>query len=301
MRRGLIAAGLAIFVAVDVLLVAMAFGWGRVDPATSAPGSVGQPDEISDGIPEAASSGTHPTDSQGPKRTSTPRLLSVVSEAVAWRSEGGSCDDRGSLELSMDGGETWGAAYPADEQLGRPLWLSGADYTAVQSVIASGPDCELSGVRTFDSGASWERQEQVVTNSAMVDPTDSSVLVWGGEDIAGPCESMSKVAVTGGVASVVCDDGSLWSVSSDSTDWTELEVQGTIALAASDRRWVAATESPECNGLGLVELDESSTELLACAPAEPDSDTALDMAGDTLWLWAGDEVLISSDGGSTFN
>lgn len=123
-RKAMIVVGLALFIAVDIVLIALASGWGRDEPraaASMSPTQTAQPEEDFDQT-EPADQSPSETDVDAPQVV--PRLLSVTSDSVAWRSEGGTCDERGSLELTVDGGDTWGAAYPPADELGRPLWVS---------------------------------------------------------------------------------------------------------------------------------------------------------------------------------
>lgn len=310
-RTTLLTTGLIAFVALDMFLVALALGWGQDEPETaesSQTQSSTSYDDHSDlaGVRElsvepSAERSAKPSD-MSERVQAAPRLLSVVSETVAWRSEGGPCEQRGSLELTVDGGQTWGGAYPVAEGLGRPLWVSGADYTTVQSAIAAGADCDLEGVRTFDSGASWMQADQVISNSVHVDSTDPSVVVWGGESIHGPCEAMKQAAVTDGAVSVICSDGSVWTTSfSEGYEWSQSPVRSAVAVSGSEGRWISAVKSSDCDGLGLVEFDHASVESFACVPVDPAEATALDLAGDTLWIWTGNQVLISTDFGRSLN
>ncbi|GAA1106313.1 hypothetical protein GCM10009650_06730 [Nesterenkonia jeotgali] len=299
-RTAWVVAGLAVFVAVDIVLIALALGWGRdaprvVERGASVESSFQAEDDSEETLDE-------PLQSAAPEEPRVaPRLISAVSETVAWRSEGGACAERSEIELTVDGGQTWGSAYPAVDRLGRPLWLSGADYLAVQSAIASGPDCERQGIRTYDSGASWTQDDQVVTNSVLVDPGDPSLVIWGGDAVEGPCDDTHQVAVTGGVAAAVCSDGSVWTTPMGSTGWSESSIEAAVALSGSDGRWMAAVESADCQGLRLVEFDDASAESYACAPAEAAAEVAIDLSGNALWLWSGDQVMISTDFGRSFN
>lgn len=299
-RKAWVVVGLAVFVAVDILLIALALGWGR-EAAQSAElqassQTAGQTEDDSEDTVD------EPQPSPEPEETRpVPRLLSVVSDTVAWRSEGGICNERGEIELTVDGGETWGSAYPAAEELGRPLWLSGADYTAVQAALASGQECLPDGLRTYDSGATWTQEDQVITNSVFVDPIDSSAIRWGGEGIEGPCGAITQVAVTGGTASAVCQDGALWNLGSQSGSWEQIGVSGATAVTGSNGRWIAAVESAECDGLGLVGLNGASVQALACLPAELVGAVTVNFTGDNLWLWVDDHVLVSTDGGRSFD
>lgn len=296
--RALVIVGLTIFIAVDIVLVALALGQVRDEPHTAGLAPPTQPPSPVEDVEET-------TDDAEPSSEApvllAPRLLSVVGDTVAWRSEGGACDERGALELTFDGGESWGSTYPSYDGLGRPLWMLGDDYGSVRSVIASGGDCDPEGTRTVDSGASWTQDDEVVASSVLVYPNDPSVLLWGGRAIEGPCEVMTQVAVTGGVASVVCDDGSLWSVPSNNAEWTQAGVDRAVAVSGSEGRWVAAVESADCGGLSLVEFDDASVESLACAPAESGDAAALDISGNTLWLWTGDQILVSTNLGRSLN
>lgn len=291
-RKVWIALGLVAFVAVDILLVALALGWGRDDPQPAgwqaSSETSPQDEDDSEDTPD------EPPPPEPDEAQAVPRFLSVVSETVAWRSEGGACEERGEIELTVDGGETWGSAYPPADGLGRPLWLSGADYTAVQTAIASGDNCLADGVRTYDSGATWIQEDQVVANSVFVDPRDSSWMMWGGERIEGPCSDITQVAVTGGVASAVCQDGSLWNRGSQS-GWNQTGLDAVVAVGGSDGRRIAAVESTECDGLALVEFGNELVQPLTCIAKQPGEPAAVDLQGETLWVWAGDQVSVSAN------
>lgn len=300
-RNALAVVALAVFIAVDIVLIALALGAGRQETQAAAPVSPTQIARSSEDPDQTESVDRSLSDENVNSPQVAPRLLSVVSDAVAWRSAGGACDERGELELTIDGGQSWGAAYPSVDGLGRPLWVSGVDYTTVQSMLASGADCGLVGFRTFDSGASWTQDGEAVTNSVLVDPSDPSLVLWDGEVIEGPCGDINQVATTGGVTGVICGDGSLWNSPSGSIEWTESVIDNAVALGGSDGRWIAAVQSNDCEGLSLVEFDEESVEPLACAPTELEADAVLDVSGSVLWLWAGDQVMISTDLGRSFN
>lgn len=305
-----LAVGLGLFIAADLLLIALAMGWGRDDSDSAGPdvqGSVEAPEQTEEeGSEEPPTGSASPPSEPSSPSASAPsqnvgRTLSVVSENVAWRAEGGACDERGSIELTLDGGETWGSTYPSDEGLGRPLWISGADYTALQVAVATREECAPEGFTTSDSGASWATEEQVMETAAFVDPNDRSRLVWADEGVAGPCEEIVDVALTDGGATVACSDGSLWSVEDQSDEWMKHAVEGAAAVGGSQDVWVAAVESAQCDDLTLVELNQEFFQMINCVTAAPDEEMAVDLAGSTLWLWTGDEVRISADGGRSLN
>lgn len=293
-HKAWVVVGLFVFVLVDILLVALALGWGRNAPqAAGWEASSQTTSQTEDELEETLDDPPKPPE---PKELqAAPRLLSVVSETVAWRSEGGACEERGEIELTVDGGETWGSAYPATGGLGRPLWISGADYTAVQAAIASGEDCLAEGVRTYDSGATWTQEDQVIANSVFIDPLDASAIVWGGERIEGPCDAITQVAVTGGTAAAVCQDGALWNVRPESDSWDQTAIDNAVAVTGSEGRWIAAVESHDCNGLGLVEFGAGPVQQIACSSVESGESTALDLQGRTLWVWAGDQISVTAN------
>lgn len=303
-RRLQVVLALVASAAVDSILIALALGWGRGRPQAAGPTpssrsatSVG--DHRADAGDEVATTSTR-SGSFSSVRTA-PRLLTAASETVAWRSEGGACDEPGSLELTVDGGETWGAAQPTAGGFGRPLWSSGTDHTAVQSAAGSGGECQPDGLRTFDSGSSWTEDYEVITNSVLVDPSDRSRVIWAGESIQGPSHEMTQVAVTGGEASVVCGNGTLWSVHSDRTGWIQTGLESPVAVSGSERRWVAAVGSASCGGVAVEGFENASVEPIACISGDPEDAIALDLFGNTLWVWVGDQVLVLADVGRSLN
>lgn len=316
LRNSLIAVGILAFLAIDVLLVALALGRSgdvpaaetSADPAAWLEESAAEEDleadseEDDSSPPDESVESTPEAEELDSLEQSTSRLLSVVNSTVAWRAEGGVCDETGQVELTIDGGQTWGSTYPGALELGAPLWISAADYQAVQAAIATGDDCAETGYATTDSGAIWTQEGDALEDAVFIEPGDRSRISVAGQSLEGPCEHLVDVAVGGDVISVVCEDGKLWTAQSDAAqsdaaEWSESMSEGAVAVAASEQTQLAAVESSQCGGMVLMSFGEDSIENRACIPEPVDNPVGVDLAGESVWVWVGDALLISSDDG----
>jgi hypothetical protein len=91
-------------------------------------------------------------------------------------------------------------------------------------------------------------------------------------------------------------------------EWRDLE-GGTAgrSVGADEEAYVLAVRRARCTpGVGVVLLTPGSREVdsdaVRCAPVGGDLDTELAVAvrGQVLWLWAGEEVAVSTDRGRTW-
>lgn len=291
-------------ISVGIGPVARVLGWGRDQPKPQGPQSptwtlrpAGYAhDSVQDGV------ASRPLlDLELNPLPTAPFLWPASCENVPRCSDEGACDERGFPKFTVGGGDTCDSDDHNGDDFRRGLFVSGSDFSFVQSAVAGAADCKPEGLGPYDSGASWTDGEQSVVRSALSDRADSTQVLWSGKPHRGSCCDKAQVEVTSGVASVVCSHGSQWGVQTESARWVNIDRQNTHALNGSEGRWVSAVESSDCEVTGPVQFDDKSFEPSARAPAGGVGPIALDLAGNTLLVSAEDKVPVAVDIEGSFN
>lgn len=300
-RRTLVwvAAVVAALVIIDVTLVALALA--RTAPASH--GTVGPVPTFSSASLPSVSPTPLGTATAGPAAMVTPgrHLLSAVDAKEAWRASSGTCGGAaGVLEHSVDGGVTWtrtglGAAT------GAVLGLR-ADATGVAVVLGSGSACAPTVRTSADDGRTW-RTGSAGTAGAGIGP-DGLILSTG--TIASPCSDPTDAYEGEFTTAVVCADEVQWR--SGNGAWVRVPLNGVGSIADDgDAYLVARTGVPGCAGAEIRSMpavavtSATKTTLVGCAAAaDPNGALALARTSSTVWLWSGDGVLVSADGGVTW-
>jgi hypothetical protein len=127
-------------------------------------------------------------------------------------------------------------------------------------------------------------------------------------DVTAPCGSMVGLAAKDASnAAVLCADHGIYRTSDAGVSWSgPLIVIGSVALTATAEGYAtAATSLAGCAGIAVSRFDAAvgGATLAGClATSTPQPGTvAVASGGSTLWLWAGDLLARSSDGGSTWH
>ncbi|OIH95738.1 hypothetical protein BIU92_04355 [Curtobacterium sp. MCBA15_003] len=298
-----IAVLVVVLVVVDVVLVALALS--RTEPSSN--GTPGPVPTFSSVPRPPSSEPARPTSSAGPSTSATAdpaasvvpvrRLLSASTGRDAWRAWSGACGGAdGVLEHTEDGGASWTRVDLGDVR-GAVLALR-ADEAGVSVVIGSGPTCATVVRTSTDGGTTW--REGVVGSAGIVVGPDGVVLSSG--TIAEPCAEPVEAAEADQTVAVVCEDGLV--SRSGSSPWASLPVRGVRSLAAEGNVFtVARSAATGCDGVQLASLPSDGTILtpVGCAAGADTSGTVVvARAGTSAWLWAGDDVLVSDDGGLTW-
>ena len=153
----------------------------------------------------------------------------------------------------------------------------------------------------------WGRGQLYVLPSGRIPPNPSELP--GSKAMALTLETLASRGDTS--AAVLCSDHTVFRTTDAGSTWgSSVAVPGSVALASSGNGYaIAVTEQPSCGGVQLLALPElvDGSELTAsgCFPtlAAPDSlagNIAVSEGAGTLWLWAGDALVLSSDGGTTW-
>lgn len=294
-----IAVLVAALVVIDVVLVALAIA--RTAPASN--GTAGPVPTFSSAPRPSVSPTPQSTQTANPAGMVTPGrlLLAAVDEQEAWRAASGTCGGSpGSLEHSVDGGATW-TRVSDGIRMGAILALR-ADSTSVSVVLGTGGDCAQEVRTTVDRGRSW-KDSAAGAAGAGIGP-DGLILSSG--TVAAPCANPTDVFQGELTTAVVCEGQVQWR--SGDGAWVGVPVPGVRSFTDDgDSYLLAVAGSSTCSGTeirsmpAVAVVPTTKSAVVGCArEVESDSALALARAGDALWLWSGDAVEVSADGGSSW-
>lgn len=315
--RFVVFAGLAAFVVLDIVLVLIAVHGVGARPQQS-PGPIPTFSSPATPIPESTPSPTPSATGTAAPASSTISevpLLSAVSATEAWRVSQGTCGvagttaaTRAKVERSTDGGSTWKTVDLGSNALDDVVSLSAG--TSRDTVVGGrGASCALAASVSYTNGQFWKSSPSDVASSAYLSPSDGSVHLSSGK-VASPCASPERVIEGATQTVVLCGDG--LRVRQGAGSWASLDLSGLVAVDPTSGAFlVARTGVTGCSGIDIESLalpvGASSTPAnLGCATPKGGaaslsaSDVALASAGSSVWLWAGDSTMISSDGGATW-
>jgi hypothetical protein len=230
------------------------------------------------------------------------RLLAPASDSVAWRALTQACDSPVTVQRTEDSGVTWVDQPVAAEEARAVLALRALDEFSLRAVTGAGESCEAQSVESFSSGEFWA-PATVAAASWFHSPTDPAAIVGQGGAVESPCAGVSALAaVSPTEAAVSCTDGALFLTVDAGASWTDAEAgDGVVAVAANASGYtVAKTGVDGCDGLQIARLVSDGPSPLSCVPAEAGTSVVMSSAEDALWLWAGEDLLVSADGGSTW-
>lgn len=293
-------------VVIDVVVIAIALsrtsaeptGSVTVLPGESAPG--GEPSLTPVPTPTTSPSPTAtPTTSAEPSGPSAGvrlvRWIDAVSPDEVWRATAATCPANSEIERSVDGGATW------------TLLNSPASVTRLNAqqpdeafvVGTAGRDCETSFWST-ENASTWDEQSGSLSVAWYLED-DGVHSPAGSQDVpcSGPAADLTARTQTEGA--VLCSDGSVHSTDDGGEEWAEVGTQpGAVALALADDAYVVAAHGVEdCSGVSIVEVADAP-EVRGCAEgadAAP-GQVAIAALDDRLWVWTGDQVLASGNGGA---
>lgn len=308
-RRWVIA-GITAFVAADLVLV----GWAMnsVSATPSAPEGIAStpvlsptPTTPSPTPPVAASS------SAIPNAIAPTHVLAALDGTVAWRATTGPCPQTSAtLQLTTDGGATW---KPSDASgptgASSVLRITVRSTTEADAITLDDTACAPQYIGTYVSGDNWATYPDELAGSWYFDPKAPTVVhAPRGSNVATPCKIVVGLAAKDASnAAVLCSDHTLYRTANAGTTWGKpLAVAGAVALAATaDGYAIAATDLASCAGVAVSRVSWASggAASAACfhAPLLQPGTVAIASGGSTLWLWAGDALARSSDGGSTWH
>lgn len=306
---------LAALVVLDVIVVAVALdrtssapaGAVSVVPATPTGDSAAPPVEptaeptttTSSPVPEPVppSAAESAPVAQPPAGVPLERWIDAVSATEVWRAATAACPTRSVIERSVDGGQTW-TALNSPAAVSR---LNAQDPEEAFVVGTAGDECEVSFWSTQDAQR-WSRQPGNLA-AAWYLRDDGVHAPSGNRSVPCPGGAIDLSARTDVAAAVLCPGGSVHVTDDGARDWAAAGSQaGALALARSGNELlVAAAGVRGCEGVAVVEAAEAP-DVRGCAPAPgaTPGQVAVSALGNRVWLWVGDEVLVSRDGGRSW-
>ena len=283
-------------------------------PPTNSPTARESPAEEPSPSESASEEPTEePTDeatAESPEPVPTTRLLTAASGDRAWRASVGSCEGPGALETSADGGESWDAVDPG---LGPIVRIKALDEDTVFA-IGGDAECTPNFQISTSAGAQWQELNGELGGSWYTEPADRNTIMGPGGEAA-PCEAdlVDFAGLSNTVAMVLCTDGDLQSTTDSGASWSSVgSAEGAMAITpqldpnSEVQSYLLASLDADCDGVAMRVIGTSgggaSDEPTGCAEVEgPEpGGVAVALTDETAWLWAGDEVRVSTDGGASW-
>jgi hypothetical protein len=303
-RAGLV--GLIAFLAVDVLLVAFALKStsGQVAGAGTTIGTSDLPAPSSTASTPVPATPSH-TSGATPSTTATtatnelavaPLTVGVlaVDGRTAFRFSTGSCSKGGgTLELTRNGGSSWGPRSAPFDTLTRLRVRSDGSTFAV-GANSSGCSPAMREASGYD--ADW-RSATSASGAWYRDPRDPKRIGLRSGGTGRPCGNGAVVdlSVNDSAASVLCANGDV-RVSKTGASWnTAATVPGAVAVAlgSQSRSYLALPGAGGCAGIAVVDAAAPGTAVgcaaVSLAGVEPGT-VALSVSPDSGWLLVGDQA-----------
>ena len=231
------------------------------------------------------------------------RYLVPLDDTTAWRTGDAWCEpgEIATVEVTDDAGASWesysfaqldSAAVPA-------LDPSTLDRSILWAVTASTDDCELGYAASYTGGEFWRFEDE--TPSVPFVDADGVTIVDGNARLAAPC-TIAGFGLQGSTqASVVCSDGQVRVTADSAVTWQSpsLDVVALAITRSASGYLIAASRAEGCGGVQLIEVraaDAGVTPGICFAGLAETTPLALALAGDTVWVWAGDAVAVSANG-----
>lgn len=233
----------------------------------------------------------------------TARHLAAVSATEAWRSDTGTCSGGDAvLEHTTDGGAHWATVDLGDHDV-HTISALAATGNRVSILAGAGADCSAQGMSTTDDGDTWTDD---ATPRAGVSITATGTLVLPSGEVAAPCTNAAQVVRGDTATAVVCANELDWRLIGGT--WTAVPLPGVRAVAINGASYtLARTGLTTCDGVQIGSLaatgitSTSTSTRLGCAPVDDvAAGVALGQSGEHVWLWSGEQTLVSSDGGRSW-
>jgi hypothetical protein len=246
--------GLLVLLVADAALVALAFRPDAVGAEPAAP------------APRSTPVTSTPTPSRSPQTRPVPlrQVVVALDDRRAWRAVLGTCDKGGAaLEVTADGGRTWGSRVVPARALGRVQPVS-ADNAFVIGADAS---CRAEEYVTEDGARSWKAPRALDGTWSRTPGGATSTAVTPERPSARPCGAGALVdlaRVSARSARALCADGTVMTSSDGGAAWSRLtRVGGALALSVrqeqgSARAYVARV-ADGCDGIEVARLTGAST------------------------------------------
>ncbi|GAA4379005.1 hypothetical protein [Agromyces bauzanensis] len=280
---------------------------GSVVSAGSTPGTTAAP---------GADVTAPPTEGQSPESAPaavTPvavpnRVIAAIDVDSAVRVVATECPTPSTIETTGDAGATW---RPLEAAAVASVQRVSADADAFVSLLGLATEgCAPDYEQSFVGGEAWETAPDELAASWFIDPANRAGVHSPTGDRQAPCAVVVQVAVIDeNSAAVLCDDASVHATTDAGNTWMPpAPVPGAAAIGVgADAYRVAVVNQNGCAGAQLVGLGVAPGGLApiaagACLPATvaPGEAAVASAADGTTWLWAGDALGRTQDGGATW-
>jgi len=284
-------------------------------PPLDEPVPTFSPVPVTPGAVAGATSIPTPEAATAPPVTPAPaaRLLTAANDRVAWRATTGTCEEPALLERTDDAGVTWRPLAPGVAPAVRLKASSDTQLFVIGGDPAAG--CAPTFAFSRTSGDSWVADDGELAGSWYLAPQDRATIHGPRAEVPLPCATAVHLAgLDLSRAGLLCTDGGVWLTADGGASWAQAgTVSDAVAIAPTADGFLLAVLRPAtCAGVGVfpVASDGAGTaeaglpdaSPLGCAPIEgaAPGQVAVAAAAANLWIWSGDAVLRSSDGGLTW-
>jgi hypothetical protein len=307
-RRGWIYIAIAAFIALDLLLIAWALSTTRADPTGAPLPSV----EPALPVEPAVTSEPEPIVTAEPAITALAptRILTAVDGNTAWRASTGSCPATAAApERTTDSGATWtttDATGPTNVTALLRIMVDGLQTASMVGLSAD--DCTPQFIKTFVAGSNYASYPEQLAGAWFVDPADRAGIHSPAGDSMAPCDAIIALAPSDAEnAAILCSNNDIFTTTDAAATWSgPTVVPGALNLTSTGAGYVVVVvASADCAGLQLLALTEEGTTVTGCYPMLVQANSlagnvALSVADGTVWLWAGEALGHSTDGGATW-
>jgi hypothetical protein len=175
--------------------------------------------------------------------------------------------------------------------------------------VGGNRQCKSRYSATGGPAESWGPNPRLLDQTWYRLPSKPNQVHAPGGRLSSPCgDRLGDFAGLGlAGAAALCGDGTLRLTQNGGQQWRELNgVTAGRAVGADEKIYALALRTANCTGVGVVVLSPGVRQVggdsVHCAPLSggPDQDIAVAVRGKALWLWAGDEVVVSTDRGRTW-
>jgi hypothetical protein len=314
-RRVWIYIAVAVFVLADIILILWALTSNRADATSARPARA-----VVETAPPVVEHVETTSPTPQPLATDTPvtpvastRILAALDATTAWRATTGACPDTAAApELTTNGGVTWkttDATEPAKVTALQSIMVSSAKVASMVGLAQAG--CAPQFVKTFIAGDNYASYPKELDSAWYVDPANRARVHSPAGDQSAPCDAVVTLAPRDAeAAAVLCANGGVYATSDGAASWSPpATVSGAISLTATESGYLAAVAGrAACAGVQVLSITNdlaSAPGPAGCFPVVEPAETlsenvAMSAAHATIWLWAGNMLVRSSDSGSTW-
>ncbi|MFD4422559.1 hypothetical protein ACFWN7_13805 [Agromyces sp. NPDC058484] len=235
------------------------------------------------------------------------RVLTAIDADSAVRAAVTACPAPSTVEVTDDAGASW---EPFEAEGVSAVQQITADSDGFVALIGlASEDCAPSYERSFTDGADWQTAPDELSASWFVDPANRAAVHAPSGDRPAPCGAVVQLTVIDeNSAALLCDDATVHATVDAGGTWLPpVAVPGAAAISAgADGYRVAVINQNGCVGAQVAGVTITDARLQAdaagvCLDATiAPGEAALAVGDDATWLWAGNALARSEDGGATW-